>query len=280
MNPSHLQHPQPMHGEGDLRRVSVLAPLLLAGWALATSSSAFAAEGEDLISTDRPDFVESSLTVGAGRAQIETSLGYERNEGFHHSPHEWATPTLLRVGVGESWEARLETEGWVSVRGEGNRESGMSEVALGAKYHLAPAGPWGASSAVLMHVDLPTGDPAFQGRGARPSLRWTAEWEVGERGSLGVMPGVIWNTDDEGDRYLGELFGITYAYAWTGRFRSFAEFAADGLGGDDGSQKQLTLDTGVAWVVTPDVQVDAATYIGLNDNAPDVALTLGLSCRW
>jgi len=280
MNASLTQSPGSGERSRGPRLPSILAPLLLTGGALVWSSGVFAAEGEDLISTDRPDFVESSLTVGAGRAQIETSLGYERNEGFHHSPHEWATPTLLRVGLGDSWEARLETEGWVSLRGEGDNQSGMSELALGAKYHIAPAGPWGASSALLMHVDLPTGDPAFQGRGARPSLRWTAEWEVGERGSLGVMPGLIWNTDDEGDRYLGELFGITYAYAWTGRFRSFAEFAADGLGGDDGSQKQLTLDTGVAWVVTPDVQIDAASYIGLNDNAPDVALTLGLSCRW
>ena len=47
---------------------------------------------DDMISTDRPDFVESSQVVGRGRLQLETSVQWERDHGVR----TLTTPTLLR----------------------------------------------------------------------------------------------------------------------------------------------------------------------------------------
>jgi hypothetical protein len=66
---------------------------------------------EDKIVTDRPDFVESSDVVGKGRFQVETALEIERNRNAGIKERTTFTPTLLRVGISENWELRMETDG-------------------------------------------------------------------------------------------------------------------------------------------------------------------------
>lgn len=253
---------------------------LLLGFVAALPSGA-----QEPISTDRPDFVESSLVVGRDRIQIETSVAYERDAAGGATARTFSVPTLLRVGLGEAWEARLETDGWLRQRveddaGNKGRATGFADIALGMKYHVPGEGPFSASSALLFHVDLETGAEEFAGDGARPSLRYVAEWELADRWAMGVMPGVAYNTDDTGDRYVSGIAGITVAYSWTERFRSFAEIAAEELGASDHAKAQVSFDTGVAYLVSDDVQLDAAVYSGLNKNTPDTTGTLGLSIRW
>lgn len=57
---------------------------------------------EEPIATDRPDFVESSQTVGLGRWQIETSVAWEEDEDGAFEASAFSTPTLLRYGFAES----------------------------------------------------------------------------------------------------------------------------------------------------------------------------------
>jgi len=55
-----------------------LRSLFLVLAAACSLSPAASAAADDTISTDRPDFVESSQVVGKGRLQLETSLQWER----------------------------------------------------------------------------------------------------------------------------------------------------------------------------------------------------------
>ena len=66
------------------------------------------ADDKDQIVTDRPDFVESSNVVGAGRFQIETSFALDRNKANGIKERTYSTPTLLRFGINDTIEARLE----------------------------------------------------------------------------------------------------------------------------------------------------------------------------
>ena len=59
----------------------------------------------DSIATDRPNVVESSLTVGAGVLQLETGLAFETFDGGNFEIDTFSTPTLLRFGIGKAWEA-------------------------------------------------------------------------------------------------------------------------------------------------------------------------------
>ncbi|WP_426207855.1 transporter [Massilia sp. TWP1-3-3] len=182
-----------------------LPPLLLFLAALGPHT-AFAADG-DSITTDRPNFVESSNVVGAGRVQLETSIGIDRSKVDGVREHTIATPTLLRFGVSDTVELRVETDGAMRSRttdGSSPRQSkrGYGDVSLGLKWHAVDAAGALPSLGLLFHADLDTGSAPFRGQGTRPSARIVAEWELGAGMSLGVMPGFVY------ERHAGGTHGI------------------------------------------------------------------------
>jgi hypothetical protein len=261
-------------------------PMLLAVLALAAASAAprsANAQSIDPIATDRPDFVESSRTVGAGRWQVESSVAFERDDEDGFRAEAFSTPTLLRIGLGDHWEARFETDGWIDarLRGGGTRVSvdGAADIAVGLKYALPEPTGSGPAQAWLFHLDLPTGNSAFRGEGVRPSLRWVGEWSLTDAWSLGVMPGVILDDDGEDD-FLAGIFGVVVGRAWSPTFRSFAEVALPQIVGTDNGGTEAYLNLGSAWLLGSDAQLDAAVSAGLNQRSVDAAATVGFSVRW
>lgn len=235
------------------------------------------AHAEEPIATDRPDFVESSLTVGDHRLQVETSVAWEGDGDVDG----YATPTLFRYGLGPTWELRLETDGWQRINADGEDSvSGLADVSLGVKHHLASSDDGSASMAWLLHVDLPTGAGALRGHGARPSFRLVAEWDLSDSVSAGVMPGVIWDDDGEGNRYAAGIFGVVVGKAWTEHSRSFVELALPQIARTKDGGTLALLDVGSAWLLSNDMQLDVAYSYGLNDRSPDHALGVGLSVRF
>jgi len=145
------------------RNLLVLAAL----FAGAASSQA----AEEAIATDRPDFVESSDVVGPGRFQIETSVAYERDEAEGARTRLYSTPTLLRIGVSETIELRLETDGALRLRtrdaGVETKERGYADLSIGAKWHMQDGDEATGKPGIawLLHADADSGSRAFRGKG-------------------------------------------------------------------------------------------------------------------
>jgi hypothetical protein len=255
---------------------------LIAGSAV---SSAAAAE-DDAIKTDRPDFVESSDVVGKGRMQIETSFSVERNHDQGRLDRTSTTPTLLRIGIGEAWEARLETDGRTVFRSREDatrREDtvrGYSDLSLGVKWHMQDGEGARPGLAWLLHADLDTGSSAFRGNGIRPSLRMVAEWELPRGFSLGVMPGLSYDKTEEGKRFVAGIFGIVLGKAWTERLRTYVELAAPRIATARHGGSTATYDAGAAYLLSPDWQLDVSLQRGANRNTPDRTWAVGLSTRF
>ena len=259
-----------------------------AAWPLALALCCTSALADDAISTDRPDFVESSAVIGAGRYQIETGLGFERNKDAGLKLRTTTTPTLLRLGINETMEFRVETDGYTRARaqdlsgGAVSRERGMSDVALGLKWHTqdgdeATGKP---STAWLFHADIDSGAAAFRGQGVRPSVRFVAEWELADDWSVGVMPGLMLDKNAEGKRFTSGILAVTVAKGWTDRLHSFVELAAQQITAAKNGGSVLTFDIGAAYAITNNLQVDVALSRGLNKYTPDLAWTVGLSVRF
>jgi hypothetical protein len=259
---------------------------LVGGVLFALMFSTNPAQAEESIATDRPDFVESSDTVGKGRFQIETSLAWERDKSGGISARMRATPTLLRYGVSEDWELRLETDGWLKAKVSGPgftlRESGRADIALGAKYHWkdgdeatgAPGMAW------LFHVDLKTGSQAFRAASVRTSVRMVAEWEFAGGWTAGVMPGLYTERNDSGKRFVGGILAGVVGKSLTENLRGFVEVSAQQIASNKNGGNVLTFDTGLAYLLNNSTQVDFAISRGLNKTTPDLAWTIGLSAKF
>jgi hypothetical protein len=215
---------------------------------LSASAALYAANAcaqvNEPIQTDRPDFVESSNVVGRGRIQLETSLAFERTRGNGVTETVSTTPTLLRIGTGEDWEVRLETDGYTRQRlridasGERMRERGYADLSIGAKWHVRDAAGSAPSLGLLVHADLDSGSAPMRGNDIRPSVRMVAEWE---------LP---------------------------------AEFAAPAIARGRYGATYSTYNVGAAYLLSDDCQLDLSMQQGPNRNAPDRAWALGLSTRF
>ncbi|HEY0061724.1 MAG TPA: transporter [Telluria sp.] len=247
------------------------------------STAAFGADDE--IATDRPDFVESSNVVGKGRFQIETSIAAERSKHDGVRERLLSTPTLLRIGISDTLELRVETDGRLQARATADggptfKANGYADTALGIKWHALDAAGNAPSVGVLAHLDLDSGSAPFRAAGKGGSLRVVGEWELPAGMSLGVMPGVSWQRDDNGERYAAAIFGIVVGKEWNERLRSFLELSAPHIARSGHGGTESTVDVGVAWLVTPTVQLDTAFSRGLTRHTADQALTVGLSVKF
>lgn len=244
-----------------------------------------ACAAEDEINTDRPDFVESSNVVGKGRFQIETSIAAERDKVDGGREKTYSTPTLLRYGVSDTVELRLETDGRMRVvttdaSGQRSTDNGYADVSLGVKWHIADEQGARPSVGMLAHVDLDTGSAAFRAPGKGGSLRAALEWELADEFSLGVMPGVAWITNDEGRRDATGIFAVVLGKGWTDQLRTFVEYSAQKIAHARDGGSVSTFDVGAAYLLSKSVQIDTALSRGLNDRAPDWSWTAGLSIKF
>ncbi|MFL6708530.1 MAG: transporter [Massilia sp.] len=256
----------------------MLAALLVAGAANAQE----AASADDNINPDRPDFVESSAVVGKGRFQVETSFGYERGSRDGVRERQTATPTLLRFGISDTAEFRVETDGWVHswTRGADTSDAtGMADTSLGIKWRLQEGKDGAPALGVLVDAALPTGASRLGSGGVRPSLRGVAEWELPQDFSLAAMPGLAVQRSDAGQRFTSGIFAVSLGKEFNERVHGFVELAAPQIAHARDGGTQLSFDFGAAYLINKNVQVDAALFRGLNHNTPDVSVSVGLSFR-
>lgn len=258
--------------------------LLVASLALALAAPSRA--DDEPIATDRPDFVESSDVVGKGRVQVETSLAWERDRQAGVKTRLASTPTLLRVGVADDWELRLETDGRLRLRSESagltTRERGWSDLAVGVKWHQRDGDEEKGTPGLgwLLHLDVDSGSGPFRGQGVRPSLRMVAEWEFAGGWSLGVMPGLYRDRDDQGRHYTGGILAAVLGKSLGEGLRGFVEVSGQQLAPQRNGGNVITVDAGLAWLLTRDLQLDVAMSRGVNRNAPDLGWTVGMSARF
>jgi hypothetical protein len=240
------------------------------------------AQAQDKIESDRPDFVESSKVVGKGRFQFEAGLLYERERDAGTRERTLSTPTLLRFGIAETLELRVETDGRMNRHSteEGRRTSaaGYGDTALGLSWHVLDGGEGRPSVAVLASAEFDSGSRAFRGDGVRPALRVAGEWELPNEMTLGVMPG-IGVERDEGGRYRYGMLGVVLEKEFGERWSGFAEVALPHIARSRHGGTEASFDIGAAYFLSKDVQLDAMLSRGLNSRTPDVAFTIGLSIR-
>jgi hypothetical protein len=255
--------------------------------ALAPDRAAATEPAEPELVTDRPDQTESPVVVPVRTVQVEIGALFttDEREGTR-SEVSGAPATLVRYAVHPRLELRLEWEGWIEAASRGpegkSRVSEGADPELGVKVALAPARGARPEMALLAHVSLPVGGGAFGSPRADPSVRFSAAHTLSERVDLG------WNVGWEAHSFrdtAGQthtltrfLYTASLGIELSERVGTFIEVFGD-LPGSDSERSAHSLDAGVTFLVAPRVQLDLAAGVGLESEAPDRFIGLGISFR-
>lgn len=234
------------------------------------------------IATDRPDFTESSTTVGAGVAQIEAGYTYTRRSSEHLRSHAWGEP-LLRVGVFADWielrAALAPTTEVVNIPGNGLRETGVEDLYLGVKIGLTSQSGWLPELSVVPQMTVPTGITHFTSDRTLPGCNLIYGWEITE--SLSSTGSTQFNyAIDDNDTYVEWAQSWTLGLALTDTVGCYSEWFAILPDRSSSVPAEQYLDGGFTWRLNDDIQLDARMGTGLNAAAADFFGGVGLSVRF
>lgn len=273
--------PDRMNPLSTLSRLRPRAALLVLACSV---QPAYADDGES-INPDRPNVANSSQVVGDGRVQLEIGASWDRQRDDELHVRTLTTPVLLRFGLGDTTELRVESDGR-SVEHEVDRatgarttSAGWSATSIGFKWRFADGEGVHPALGLIGNVALPTGSSGLRVKGLLPQLVLAAEWDLPKDWSLAVTPGAGADVDEDGARYNYGILAASLGKKFNERVQGFFEVAAPQLAPASHGGNRVQVDTGVSWLLNKNCQVDAMVVHGLNRNTPDLGLAFGLSVR-
>lgn len=245
---------------------------------------AFADDG-DVINPDRPNVANSSQVVGDGRLQLEIGVNWDRQRNDDLHLRTLSTPTLLRIGLGDTTELRIETDGR-SIEHEldpatraRTTTAGWNATSIGFKWRFAEGEGVHPALGLIGSAALPSGSSALRVKGVLPQLVLAAEWDLPQGWSLAVTPGAGADVDDDGARYHYGILAASLGKKFTEQVQGFFEVAAPQIASASHGGDRMQVDAGVSWRLNKNCQVDAMVVHGLNRQTPDLSLAFGLSVR-
>ena len=224
---------------------------------------------QDVISTDRPDFTESPATVQQGTVQGE--FGFTQ-QTMGDASSSVVGEGLVRYGLKEALELRVGVPSHIS--GDG-MDGGLSDASLGFKWTFGRFGDAGMA-ALITTITLPTGDDLYTSDEVEPGFILVAGQPLTDR--LGIAAQVSASFLKLDDEWKGSYMATAVVSGGVvSNLSAFGElrFDAPPLGADE----QAVLHTGVPWLFSDDLQVDAHVGFGITDDAPDSFFGFGVAFR-
>lgn len=218
------------------------------------------AQSQEPINADRPGFADGPDVVGAHIFQLETGLAAS-DEGATLI----ALPTLLRFGMTDSFELRVESD----IAGHSDGELDAAPIAAGFKWKISDGT---LPLSLIASVQPPSGGGALQSDDFEGEARLTSDIDLG--GGYGLTPNVGVSFVEGGER--AAIFAATVEKE-LGNALPFVDFEATVNEGD----ASAIVDGGVAWIVRPDTQLDiSAGFDVAGDGYPDWFISAGFSRRF
>lgn len=230
--------------------------------------------------TDRPDQTESSTVVPHKSLQIETGFILENNETdlVKESAYTYNT-TLLRYGLLNNFELRFGIEYLgekldIKNTDATNSYSGLSPLYTGFKVKIADEDNWKPEIALLGGLVLPfTASDNFKPKYTGANLIFSFSHSISEHFSIGYNLGAEWDGETA---VPGTFYSIALGIGLADNLGMFIE--SYGLISEEDGSEHL-LDAGFTYLILPNFQIDLSGGIGLNKNAMDNFISLGLTYR-
>lgn len=241
-----------------------------------------AAQEEEPIVSDRPDFTESTGTIRPGHVQLESGYTYQKVED--EESHSFGE-ILARIGIGERLEARLGVGSYTWIDGPGSAGGeieGYEDPSVGLKVRFtedpgdrAPGMP---AVSLILATTVPAGSEELTADAWQPEAKLALGWEV--LPWLGINSNLNYAYPVEGDERFHQFSAsLSAGFGVTDRLGAFLEVFGFSEETPDGDSTRY-LDGGVTYSVTDDLQLDARFGVGFNDPDPEHFAGVGAVVRW
>jgi hypothetical protein len=254
-------------------RRSVRCAALLALSAVPALLSAQSAEAP--LVPNRPGTVDVPVAVAAGVMHLESGASLFESRSGGAASQIVGAPSLIRIGVGNGWEFRF-YEGFTRVAAQGDAISGITDPTVGTMHQFL-SGDNGLAAAAIFETTIPSGIAGFSGRGMQPVARVTESWTLPGGRSINVVEGVQWLETPDGHATMG-LFGVALGQPITERLSTFVEVASPRVA-MSGPGTVMFARTGLAFLVSPNLQVDFDIARGLMSAERGTMLNFGFAVR-
>lgn len=237
----------------------------------------------------RPGLGTDACTVDPGHVVGEMSLGdwTRETDGPERTSTLLLGDLLLRAGVGPSSEVQL---GWTpygrqTVRdraaGTKERQSRVGDVTLGFRQNLSNPDGSGLSFALQPFVSLPVGRAPIGAGDWGAGLVAPLTYELTDAVQLEFVPEADAAVDADGK---GRHFAASLVAGVSTKISKAvtATFELQGARDNDpmGHATAYLGSAALAWQPADNLQLDVQAVAGLNRNAPDVELILGVARRF
>jgi hypothetical protein len=231
-------------------------------------------ETQELV-TDRPDQTESAQIVPMGSLQIETGFMIEDDGPFTNYTYN---TSLFRYGINKNFELRLITE-YLGTKTQisGSPETsanGFSPLSFGTKIKIAKANGIIPEMAFLGHITFRTGSKEFQPDFIAPDFRFSMEYDLSEKFSLGVNLGAEWDGVNPNATGIYTLVGGAGLSEKIGLFVELYGFVSEQT-----DQPDHRFNAGLTYMISDLIQFDVSGGFGLSGISPDNFISTGISFR-
>ncbi len=241
------------------------------------------------MATDRPDKTESPATVDAGHTQIEASLvdytyDHKNSEGTDKRVDNFSVmPMNLKAGLLNNMDLQLVINPYIKEHssGDGERETkrGFGDMQIRGKVNLWGNDHGSTAFAVMPFVKFPTntddlGNNAVEGGIILPlAVSLPADW------NMGIMTEFDFNRNSKKDYYTNFINSITFGHTIVGDLNGYVEFFSS-FNQEEDSKWIGTVDTGLTYALSDDIQLDTGVNIGVTRSADDFKPFWGCSIRY
>jgi hypothetical protein len=241
---------------------------------------------DEPLSSDRPDFVETSVTVGRGVRQLEMGYTYFLDDdGVTRTTAHSFPEFLLRVGVWADWlELRA---GWNYSSSTQNFDpltrsiSGGEDLYLGIKFGLTGQDGILPEMSLVTQMTVPTGHPALTGGKVLPGMNWLYGWDITEFVSFAGSTQANLAIDDlAGDEFLEFAQAFTFGFTLTEKLGAYTEWFMITPAGAEITPTQHFMDGGFTYKVSNDLQLDIRIGKGISGASDDLFAGTGAVVRW
>jgi hypothetical protein len=229
---------------------------------------------------NRPGQADPPTVLATGEFQVEGGFNFERETDDGANVDNLSLPGLeLRFGVLENVELQIAADGFVWERHDDERNrSGGSDVELDMRIRLADQLRWRPALAIEFGLSLPTGSGFNTSDGYDPELEVLYAWDIGERWNLNGNFDFASESQGQSDSQRHSVFRpqLALGLSINDRVGTFIEYY--GVIEEDAAN-QHSVDAGVTYLLSDDVQLDFSAGAGLNNAAPDYFVAAGIAWR-